>query len=47
MPTYLIRFAQAHESFRKVELQALADLAGVEVEFTKYEEDVCKSIGLD
>jgi hypothetical protein len=40
MPTYLIRLAQAHESFRKVELQALADLAGVELEFIKYEEDV-------
>lgn len=42
MPTYLIRLAQAHESFRKVELQALADLAGVKLEFVKYEEDVCR-----
>jgi tRNA G10 N-methylase Trm11 len=40
MPTYLVRLAQAHESFRKVELQALADLAGVDLEFVKYEEDV-------
>jgi tRNA G10 N-methylase Trm11 len=40
MPTYLVRLAQAHESFRKVELQALADLANVHLEFVKYEEDV-------
>jgi tRNA G10 N-methylase Trm11 len=44
MPTYLIRLAQAHESFRKVELQALAELAGVELEFIKYEENVGNSI---
>jgi tRNA G10 N-methylase Trm11 len=43
MPIYLIRLAQAHESFRKVELQALADLAGVKVDFVKYEEDVGNS----
>lgn len=42
MPTYLVRLAQAHESFRKVELQALADLAGVDLDFVKYEEDVCR-----
>ena len=40
MPQYLVRLAQAHESFRKVELQALADVAGVKLEFVKYEEDV-------
>jgi len=40
MPTYLVRLAQAHESFRKVELQALADIAGIKLEFMKYEEDV-------
>ncbi|KAH7095595.1 tRNA guanosine-2'-O-methyltransferas-like protein TRM11 [Paraphoma chrysanthemicola] len=39
MPVYLVRLAQAHESFRKVELRALADLAGVDLEFIKYEED--------
>ncbi|KAL6704022.1 hypothetical protein ACN47E_008873 [Coniothyrium glycines] len=39
MPTYLVRLAQAHESFRKVELQALADIAGVPLEFLKYNED--------
>jgi tRNA (guanine10-N2)-methyltransferase len=46
MPTYLVRLAQAHESFRKVELQALADLYDIEIEFLKYEEDVgtCSSI---
>jgi tRNA G10 N-methylase Trm11 len=40
MPLYLIRLAQSHESFRKVELQALADIAGVNLEFVKYEPDV-------
>ena len=40
MPQYLVRLAQAHESFRKVELQALADIAGVSLHFVKYEEDV-------
>jgi tRNA G10 N-methylase Trm11 len=40
MPQYLVRFAQAHETFRKVELQALADIAEVPVHFIKYEEDV-------
>jgi tRNA G10 N-methylase Trm11 len=44
MPTYLIRLAQAHESFRKVELQALADLAGITLEFLKYDEDVGNSM---
>ena len=40
MPTYLVRLAQTHESFRKAELQALADLAGVKLEFIKYDENV-------
>lgn len=40
MPQYLVRLAQAHESFRKVELQALADVAGTVLHFVKYEEDV-------
>ena len=40
MPQYLVRLAQAHETFRKVELQALADIAGVPLQFVKYEEDV-------
>ncbi|CAN9112539.1 unnamed protein product [Alternaria alternata] len=39
MPQYLVRLAQAHETFRKVELQALADIAGVPLQFVKYEED--------
>ncbi|KAF1941851.1 RNA methylase family protein [Clathrospora elynae] len=39
MPEYLVRFAQAHESFRKVELQALADIAGVTLQIITYEED--------
>jgi len=40
MPNYLVRFAQVHESFRKVELQALADIADVPLKFVKYDEDV-------
>ncbi|KAF1840927.1 tRNA guanosine-2'-O-methyltransferase [Cucurbitaria berberidis CBS 394.84] len=39
MPIYLIRLAQVHESFRKVELQALADLAGVSLQFIKYDDN--------
>ncbi|KAK2764856.1 hypothetical protein FQN53_006938 [Emmonsiellopsis sp. PD_33] len=35
---YLIRFAQAHESFRKPEIEALATLAGANVEFLVYAE---------
>lgn len=37
---YLIRFAQVHESFRKAEIEALAALVGVNVEFLVYTEDV-------
>ncbi|KAI4170451.1 MAG: hypothetical protein LQ343_004954 [Gyalolechia ehrenbergii] len=33
---YLVRFAQVHESFRKPELQALADLSRLDVEFLDY-----------
>ncbi|KAF2463138.1 tRNA guanosine-2'-O-methyltransferase [Lindgomyces ingoldianus] len=39
MPEYLVRLVQMHESFRKAELQALAELAGVEMDIVKYEED--------
>ncbi|KAF1951480.1 tRNA guanosine-2'-O-methyltransferase [Byssothecium circinans] len=39
MPNYLVRLVQMHESFRKAELQALADVAGVNIEFVKYDED--------
>ena len=40
MPQYLVRLAQIHESFRKAELHALANLAGVELEIVKYDDDV-------
>ncbi|KAL1988250.1 hypothetical protein VTN96DRAFT_225 [Rasamsonia emersonii] len=33
---YLIRFAQAHETFRRPEIEALAKLAGIDVEFVFY-----------
>lgn len=40
MPEYLVRFVQLHESFRQAELQALADVADVAIEFVKYNEEV-------
>ncbi|KAI4164103.1 MAG: hypothetical protein LQ342_002339 [Letrouitia transgressa] len=33
---YLVRLVQVHETFRRPELEALADLAGVDVEFVEY-----------
>lgn len=38
---YLVRFVQVHESFRKPELEALAVLANVNLEFLSYSEYVC------
>lgn len=40
MIEFLVRLVQVHESFRKAELQALAQLAGVTIEFVYYSEDV-------
>lgn len=40
---YLIRFIQMHETFRKPETDALADLAGLSIEWLSYSEDVCHS----
>lgn len=37
---YLIRFVQMHESFRKPETDALATLAGIDLEWVFYSEDV-------
>jgi tRNA (guanine10-N2)-methyltransferase len=37
---YLIRFAQTHETFRKPEIQALAELASINIEFLSYFTDV-------
>ena len=37
---FLIRFVQVHESFRRPEIQALAVLANVNVEFLSYSENV-------
>ncbi|KAF2657545.1 tRNA guanosine-2'-O-methyltransferase [Lophiostoma macrostomum CBS 122681] len=39
MPDYLIRLVQMHESFRKAEIQALAEVAGVEIKVVEYHED--------
>ena len=38
---FLVRFVQIHESFRKPEIEALAVLANVNVEFLHYSETVC------
>ncbi|KAL4862699.1 hypothetical protein BDV12DRAFT_190209 [Aspergillus spectabilis] len=35
---YIIRFAQAHETFRQPEIQALADLHNIDVEIISYDE---------
>ncbi|KAJ4296659.1 hypothetical protein N0V90_006707 [Kalmusia sp. IMI 367209] len=39
MPDYLVRLVQMHESFRQPELQALADVAKVPIDFVKYDEE--------
>lgn len=43
MKEYLVRFAQVHESFRKAELFALAEIAGAQLEIVEYQEDVSGS----
>ena len=37
---YLIRFIQTHETFRKPETDALAELARLNIEWLFYSEDV-------
>lgn len=37
---YLIRFAQIHDSFRKAELEALADLLHIHIVFSEYNQYV-------
>ncbi|KAF2182142.1 tRNA guanosine-2'-O-methyltransferas-like protein TRM11 [Zopfia rhizophila CBS 207.26] len=39
MQEYLVRLVQVHESFRKAELRALAEIAGVNLEIISYHED--------
>lgn len=38
---FLIRFGQAHESFRLAEIRALADVFGVEMDIVSYDPEVC------
>ncbi len=38
---FLIRFAQAHETFRRPELEALAIVHGISLEIVEYSEYVC------
>lgn len=40
MPDYLVRLVQVHESFRKAELLAVAEIAGVEIEIVEYDDAV-------
>ena len=42
---YLIRFIQMHETFRKPETDALAELNGLDVEWIFYSESVCLCYG--
>lgn len=37
---YLIRLIQMHESFRQPEIDALAELTGISLDWTSYSEDV-------
>lgn len=37
---FLIKFAQAHETFRIPEIRALSILEGVDLEIVEYKEDV-------
>lgn len=37
---FLIRFIQQHESFRKPETEAIADLLGLQLRWVSYSEDV-------
>lgn len=38
---FLVRFAQAHETFRQPELEALAELHHIRLSWLHYEQDVC------
>lgn len=44
---YLIRFIQMHESFRRPETEALADLCGLELEWVYYSDDVSQSLKVE
>jgi len=37
---YLIRFVQLHETFRKPETDALAEIAGMKITWLSYSEEV-------
>ena len=41
---YLIRFVQIHETFRQPETDALAGLAGLNIEWLAYSDDVRASL---
>ena len=41
---YLIRFIQLHETFRKPEIDALAELKGVQLHWISYSENVRRHV---
>jgi tRNA (guanine10-N2)-methyltransferase len=43
MTLYLTRFVQMHESFRKAEIEALAEILGVQFDWCEYSESVRRS----
>lgn len=43
---YLIRLIQIHETFRRPELEALAEIANIKLEFVFYSADVSKQDSL-
>jgi tRNA G10 N-methylase Trm11 len=40
---YLVRFAQMHESFRQAEIDSLAELNGLQLEWIYYSDEVGRS----
>lgn len=43
---FIIKFAQAHETFRVAEIQALAEVESVNLEIVHYENDVWLNLKL-
>ena len=41
---FLVRFSQSHESFRKAELEALAEVNGIDLQVLDYRADVGESL---
>ena len=41
---FLVRMVHIHQSFRKPELEALATLADIDLQFVEHDENVCKKL---